>query len=173
MSLLELDSLDKRIVIGAIVAPHGVRGEFRVMPLTENPDIFTALKYFFLEDGRKLSIVAARFHKNVFLVKVNEVNNMDEAELLRGKKVIIDTVDLPPLKEDQFYVSDLIGFSVYDEDGSVLGKLKDVLATGSNDVFVVLAADGSEILVPALKANIKEINMADKRILVKLPEWAE
>ena len=93
--------------------------------------------------------------------------------MLRGKKVIIDTVDLPPLKEDQFYVSDLIGFSVYDEDGSVLGKLKDVLATGSNDVFVVLAADGSEILVPALKANIKEINMADKRILVKLPEWAE
>ena len=135
--------------------------------------MFTALKYFFLEDGRKLSIVAARFHKNVFLVKVNEVNNMDEAELLRGKKVLIDTVDLPPLKEDQFYVSDLIGFSVYDEDGSVLGKLKDVLATGSNDVFVVLAADGSEILVPPFKANIKAINMADKRILVKLPEWAE
>ena len=66
MSLLELDSLDKRIVIGAIVAPHGVRGEFRVMPLTENPDMFTALKYFFLEDGRKLSIVAARFIRTYF-----------------------------------------------------------------------------------------------------------
>ena len=173
MSPLELDSLDKRIVIGAIVAPHGVRGEFRVMPLTENPDMFPALKYFFLEDGRKLSVIAARFHKNVFLVKVSEINSMDEAELLRGKKVLIDTADLPPLKKDQFYVSDLIGFSVYDEDNSLLGKLKDVLATGSNDVFVVGKADGSEILVPALKANIKEINMAEKSILVKLPEWAE
>ena len=93
--------------------------------------------------------------------------------MLRGKKVLIDTADLPPLKKDQFYVSDLIGFSVYDEDNSLLGKLKDVLATGSNDVFVVGKADGSEILVPALKANIKEINMAEKSILVKLPEWAE
>ena len=173
MSPLELDILDKRIVIGAIVAPHGVRGEFRVIPLTENPDMFRAMKYFFLEDGRKMSVISARFHKNVYLVKVNEVNSMDEAELLRGKKVLIDTADLPPLKKDQFYVSDLIGFSAYDEEGSLLGKLKDVLATGSNDVFVVAKADGSEILVPALKANIKEINMADKRILVKLPEWAE
>ena len=173
MSPLEPDILDKRIVIGAIVAPHGVRGEFRVMPLTENPDMFLALKYFFLEDGRKFSVIAARFHKNVFLVKVNEINNMDEAELLRGKKVIINTADLPPLKDDQFYVSDLIGFSIYDESGSLLGKLKDVLATGSNDVFVVQATDGSEILIPALKANIKEINMANNRILVKLPEWAE
>ena len=173
MSPLELDRLDKRIVIGAIVAPHGVRGEFRVIPLTENPDMFRAMKYFFLEDGRKMSVISARFHKNVYLVKVNEVNSMDEAELLRGKKVLIDTADLPPLKKDQFYVSDLIGFSAYDVEGSLLGKLKDVLATGSNDVFVVAKADGSEILVPALKANIKEINMADKRILVKLPEWAE
>ena len=173
MSPLELDRLDKRIVIGAIVAPHGVRGEFRVIPLTENPDMFRAMKYFFLEDGRKMSVISARFHKNVYLVKVNEVNSMDEAELLRGKKVLIDTADLPPLKKDQFYVSDLIGFSAYDEEGSLLGKLKDVLATGSNDVFVVAKADGSEILVPALKANIKEINMAEKSILVKLPEWAE
>lgn len=173
MSPSELDILDKRIVIGAIVAPHGVRGEFRVMPLTENPDMFLDLQYLFLEDGRKLSIIAARLHKNVFLVKAKEINNMDEAELLRGKKVLIDTTDLPPLKEDQFYVSDLIGFSVYEEDGSLLGNLKDVLATGSNDVFVVAKADGMEILIPALKANIKKINMADKCVLVKLPEWAE
>ncbi|MGL5205935.1 MAG: ribosome maturation factor RimM [Acidaminococcaceae bacterium] len=165
--------MDKRIIIGAIVAPHGVRGEFRVMPLTENPDMFLELKYFFLEDGRKLFVTASRFHKNVFLVKVEEINNMNEAELLRGKKILIDTANLPPLKEDQFYVSDLIGFAVYDEAGLSLGKLKDVLATGSNDVFIVQANDGSEILIPALKANIKEINMADNRILVKLPEWAE
>ena len=165
--------LEKRVVIGAIVAPHGVRGEFRIIPLTENPDMFSRLEYLFLEDGRKLSLIAARFHKNVFLVKAKEVNTMDEAEMLKGKKVLIDSTDLPPLKEDQFYVSDLIGFSVFNEEGLMLGKLSDVLATGSNDVFVIKKIDGGEILVPALKANIKEINMAEKSILVRLPEWAE
>lgn len=165
--------MDKLVVIGAIVAPHGVRGEFRIIPLTENPDLFLELKYLFLEDGRKITLTAARFHKKVLLIKAEEITTMDEAEKLRGKKVLIDSADLPPLRENQFYVSDLIGFEVYDENNLKLGELKDVLATGSNDVFVVGTSEGKEILVPVLKVNVKEINMAENRISVKLPEWAE
>ncbi|MEG1412748.1 MAG: ribosome maturation factor RimM [Acidaminococcaceae bacterium] len=165
--------MEQQVVIGSIIAPHGVRGEFRLIPLTENPEQFLQLKYLLLEGGRKLTILGARFHKNILLVKVAEVNSMDEAELLRGKKVLINSADLPPLQADQFYVADLLGFVVFDENNEVLGKLKDIITTGSNDVFVIADATGKEILVPALKANVQEINMAEQRVSVILPKWAD
>lgn len=165
--------MDKKIVIGAIVAPHGVRGEFRIMPLTETPDIFLRLEHIFLEDGSKLSILAVRFHKNVLLVKAKEVDSMDAAEQLRGLKVLVECDALPPLEDGQYYVSDLIGFEVKDESNMVIGFLKEVLSTGSNDVFVIKSITGEEILLPALKVNVNEISLQNREIRVKLPEWAE
>jgi 16S rRNA processing protein RimM len=80
---------------------------------------------------------------------------------------------LPPLEDGQYYVSDLIGFEVKDESNMVIGFLKEVLSTGSNDVFVIKSITGEEILLPALKVNVKEISLQNREIRVKLPEWAE
>ena len=87
--------MDKQICIGTIVAPHGVRGDIRILPQTEHPEQFLDLDYLLLDDGRTLHLTNARFHKRMALVKCREVNNMNEAELLRGKKVFIRTEDLP------------------------------------------------------------------------------
>ena len=107
--------MENQIVIGKIVAPHGVRGDIRILPLTDKPEQFLDLDYLLLPDGRKLTVKAARFHKRMVLVTTAEIKSMNESELLRGMEVSINAEDLPELEEGRFYVADLIGLPVYDE----------------------------------------------------------
>ncbi len=165
--------MDKEIVIGKIVAPHGVRGDIRIMPLTDRPEQFLNLSYLLLEDGRQLTVKAARFHKRMVLVSTKEITTMNDAELLRDKKILIRAEDLPPLEEGRFYVADLIGLPVFDEDGKQLGTFKDSITTGSNDVYIIAVPGGKDLLIPALKIYVREINLQEKRIVVKLPEWTD
>ena len=165
--------MDNQIVIGKIVAPHGVRGDIRILPLTDKPEQFLDLDYLLLPDGRKLTVKAARFHKRMVLVTTAEIKSMNESELLRGMEVSIYAEDLPELEEGRFYVADLIGLPVYDEHGEQIGTFKDALSTGSNDVYVIAVPGQKDYLLPALKKYVKEINLAEKRIVVELPEWVE
>lgn len=165
--------MNNQIVIGKIVAPHGVRGDIRILPLTEKPEQFLELDYLLLADGRRLTLKHARFHKRMVLATVAEINSMNEAELLRGQEVLINAGDLPELEEGQFYVADLIGLPVYDEQGAQIGTFKDALTMGSNDVYVIAVPGAKDILLPALKIYVKEINPAEKRIVVTLPEWVD
>ena len=165
--------MDKEIIIGKIVAPHGVRGDIRILPLTEKPDLFLDLEYLLLEGGKKLTVKNARFQKRMILVTTKEVTSMNEAELLRDKNIYIKAEDLPQLEDDEFYVADLIGIPVYDLEGKQIGTFKDSLSTGSNDVYIIAVPGAKDILVPALKEYFKEINLAEKRIVVKLPEWTD
>ena len=126
-----------------------------------------------LPDGRKLTVKAARFHKRMVLVTTAEIKSMNESELLRGMEVSINAEDLPELEEGRFYVADLIGLPVYDEQGEQIGTFKDALSTGSNDVYVIAVPGQKDYLLPALKKYVKEINLAEKRIVVELPEWVE
>lgn len=165
--------MDKEIVIGKIVAPHGVRGDIRIMPLTDRPEQFLNLSYLLLEDGRQLTVKAARFHKRMVLLSTKEITTMNDAELLRDKKILIRAEDLPPLEEGRFYVADLIGLPVFDEEGKQLGTFKDSITTGSNDVYIIAVPGGKDLLIPALKIYVREINLQEKRIVVKLPEWTD
>jgi len=165
--------MKQQIVIGKIVAPHGVRGEFRIMPLTDNPKQYAEMKKLCLADGKTLTVETIRFHKNMVLAKTREVTSMNEAELLRNKEIVINREDLPPLAKGRFYVADIIGFQVVSPEGELLGTLKDVITPGKTDVFVLTATDGKEILVAAIDSNIKAINMAEKKIIAVLPEWVE
>lgn len=165
--------MDKEIVIGKIVAPHGVRGDIRIMPLTDRPEQFLNLSYLLLEDGRQLTVKAARFHKRMVLVSTKEITTMNDAELLRDKKILIRAEDLPPLEEGRFYVADLIGLPVFDEEGKQLGTFKDSITTGSNDVYIIAVPGSKDLLIPALKIYVREINLQEKRIVVKLPEWTD
>ena len=165
--------MDKQVVIGKIVAPHGVRGDLRILPQTDTPEQFLDLTYLLLPGGGKLTLERARFHKNMVLVTAAEVKSMDAAEALRGQSVSIYREDLPQLKSGRYYVSDLVGMPVYDEAGKQLGVFKDALQTGSADAYVIATPAGGEILVAAISDNIKEINMAERRMVVHLPEWEE
>ena len=165
--------MDKKIVIGKIVAPHGVRGDIRIMPLTDKPEQFLNLKYLLLPDGKQLNIKNARFHKNMVLISTKEITTMNDAELLRDKDVAVYFEDLPELNEGEFYVSDLIGLDVVDLEGQKIGTFKDAQTTGVNDYYIVSVPGQKDIIIPALKRYVKEINLAEKRIVVEMPEYVE
>ena len=163
----------EKVVLGQIVAPHGVRGDLRIMPLTSNTQLFSDMDYLLLPDDRRLHIVKARPHKNIMLVTVKEVASIEEAEALRGQKVSVYREDMPELPEGRYYVGDLIGLPVLDEQGSRIGTFKDVLPTGSKDVYVIQPPEGKDILVANIPDNIREIDLKNGRIIVRLPEWDE
>lgn len=165
--------MDREIVIGKIVAPHGVRGDIRILPLTDKPEQFLDLEYLLLPGGKKLTIKSARFHKRMVLVSTKEITDMNQAELLRDKEVSIYAEDLPELEDEEFYVADLIGLPVYDEEGNKIGTFKDSLQTGSNDVYLVAVPGQKDVLIPALKEYVKLISPSEGKIVVKMPEWVD
>ena len=163
----------QQVTLGQIVAPHGVRGDLRILPLTRNVSLFQKMKYLLLPDGRQLTVVRARPHKNLVLVTTEEIKTMDAAEALRGLRVSVRRADLPELPEGQYYVGDLLGMDVVDEAGKPIGTFKDVLQTGSADVYVIAPPQGQDILVANVPDNIRRIDAANHTMVVRLPEWDE
>ena len=151
--------------IGQIVAPHGVRGDVRIYPDTDFPKRFLKMKYGYI-DGKKYEVESARLHKRVVLMKFVGVDDRNAAELLVKKDLQVPREDLVPLQKGQHYIYDILGSAVYDLQGHELGKLTDVLRTGSND-------DGKETLLAAIPDVIKSIDESAKKIVVDPPEWVD
>lgn len=158
------------ITIGKIVAPHGVRGDVRILPLTDFPNRFHDLKEVFVDDVGQLKLESARQHKNMILLKFTGFDSMNDSERLRGKLVKIGQQDLVKLPAGQYYIFDIIGLTVVTETGELLGTISDVLQPGSNDVYVVNQPGKKELLIPAIKEVVKEIDITGKRMVVKLQE---
>lgn len=158
--------------IGQIVAPHGVRGDVRIYPDTDFPKRFLKMKYGYI-NGKKYEVESARLHKRVVLMKFVGVDDRNAAELLVKKDLQVPREDLVPLKKGQHYIYDILSSAVYDLQGHELGKLTDVLRTGSNDVYVVTADDGRETLLAAIPDVIKSIDEGEKKIVVDPPEWVD
>ena len=158
--------------IGQIVAPHGVRGDVRIYPDTDFPKRFLKMKYGYI-NGKKYEVESARLHKRVVLMKFVGVDDRNAAERLLKKDLQVPREDLVPLKKGQHYIYDIIGSVVYDLEDHELGKLTDVLRTGSNDVYVVTADDGTESLFAAIPDVVKSVDTEVKRIVVDPPEWVD
>ena len=138
------------LAIGKIVNTHGVRGELRVIPMTSDISRFDYLLYTWIRvEGkpREYRVSKVRYHKQFVLVKLQGIDNMTDAEALKGCELLVDRQNARPLEEDEYFICDLIGLMVYEGD-KLLGELTEVLETGSNDVYVVTGEDRKEILVP-------------------------
>lgn len=160
--------------IGKIVNTHGVKGEVKVFPLTDDPSRYEFLKKVYIElDGNKslYTITSVKYFKETVILKFKEVNDMSMAEGLKNSMIIIDKKDAVKLPEDSFFIDDIIGCQVTDTDRGTLGIVKEVLQTGSNDVYIVRGSDKyKEVLVPALKTVVNKIDIENKSIEVTLPE---
>ncbi len=158
--------------IGKVINTHGVRGEVKVLPLTDDPSRYNLLKEVLVEEHDKLekyAIQSVRYHKGFILLKLDNVNNMDDAEKLRNKVLKIHRKDAVKLPEGSYFICDLIGMKVFSIDRMELGSIKDILKTGSNDVYVVSYGE-KEILIPALKTVVKSIDIESGKMVVDLPE---
>jgi len=160
------------IVIGKIVAPHGVRGDVRVIPLTDFPERFSSLQKVLIDDTKTLHIDQAKFHKQFVLIKFREHNDRNAVEYLRGKLIQIPREEAVKLPEGHFFIFDIIGLQAFTEDGVYLGSITDVLQTGSNDVYIAEQEGKKPVLIPALKTVVKNINLEEKKMIVSLlAEW--
>lgn len=159
--------------VGVISTTHGVRGEVKVYPTTDDPERFRELKKVILDTGKEskeLVIASVKFSKNQVILKFKEYNSINEAEALKGMDLLISRADAVPLGENENYIGDLIDMSVVTDTGETLGTLTDVMKTGANDVYVVKTDQGEEILLPAIRDCILDVNVEEKRMLVHVLE---
>lgn len=132
-----------------MVGTHGIRGELRVQPWCDSPEVLASLKTLYFDEGRTPLRVKSRPHKNVTLIQLEGVDTVQDAAALRGRILYLDRGDLK-LPEGQYFIQDLIGLSVVDADtGETYGTLSEVSPTGANDVYHVDRGDG-EVLIPAI-----------------------
>ena len=155
--------------IGKIVNTHGLRGDVKVVPWSDYPEIFEEIGFVYLDKNTKLQIKNVKYQKNNVILKLDAINSIEQAEKLKEKVLLVDKDDIEILDEDTYFVADLIGLSVY-EDDEKLGVLSDVIPVAGADVYVIKREKGKDILIPAIKENIKEINISEKYIKVKIPD---
>lgn len=159
--------------IGKILNAHGVRGELKVEPLTDNPERYKILEQVYLEDRKKnytlYDVEFVRFHKGNVLVKLAGIDDMDAAKLVKNQHLAINKSDRMPLEEGAYYIDDLIGLQVFEDDRPI-GVLKDVLQPGANDVYVLDSTIYPDLYIPALKSVILSVDLENKRMDVKLPK---
>lgn len=155
--------------LGKVVNTHGIRGEIKVQPWCDDPEIFDELEYIYIGDKR-YDILKSRLHKNCEIIALDGVNNINEAELLRNKFVTIEREMLGELPEGTYYIADLEGLEVKTVDGQVLGTIDEVIKTGSNDVYVLNNPGKKPILIPVIEQVVKEVNIDDGFVLVELME---
>jgi len=157
---------DWDVVIGEIVSPFGRRGEVKVRPETDSPERFDELEEVCVgrgkAGGRVFEIEAVRHHKRAVLIKFAGIDDISAAETLRGSEVRIRESEVAPLEEDEYYVHDIIGLDVVTTEGESLGKVREIVRSPANDVYVTERA-----MIPAVKEFVVSIDLREKKMVVR------
>lgn len=159
----------KYIDVGQIVNTHGLRGEVKVNPRTDAPEVFEIFETLYTEDGKAYEVKGVRYQKSCVLLKLQGVDDMTAAERMKNKVLYAERELFEDLPEDTYLVADIVGLEVKDEN-TVYGKVEDVITTGSNDVYAVKPPVGRSIYIPAIKDVVKEINVKEGYILIEMPK---
>ena len=154
--------------MGYILAPWGLRGEVKVEVVTDFPERFAPQKIVYLNTS-PLEIESCRPHKQHLVVKLATIDSVEDAEKLRGQDLTIPRSELYPLPEGQYYTFQIIGLKVVTTEGQALGRVTDIMTTGSNDVYIVEGKRG-EILIPAIEDVVKSIDLKKGKIVIEAIE---
>ncbi|HOP39766.1 MAG TPA: ribosome maturation factor RimM [Geobacteraceae bacterium] len=168
-----MPDVQELILIGKVLGTHGIRGQLRIVPYSGDPASITSLRTFFLgkPGGQYESYVIERavVHKKRALVKLKDLDDINQVLSLAGREVFIHRDQLPELSDGEYYWCDLIGLEVRTEEGDILGDLKNILETGSNDVYVVMSGE-REILIPATEEVVLAVDLDGRSMTVRLPD---
>ena len=165
--------MEDLLQVGIITSTHGVRGEVKVYPTTDDPRRFRRLKEVVLDTGREkinLEIEGVKFFKQFVILKFKGLDNINDIEKYRQKSLYVTRKNAVRLQRDEYFIADLIGLKVQDEDGTELGTVKDVIETGANDVYDVEMADGRSLLLPAIKQCILNVDVENGMMQVHVLE---
>ena len=159
--------------VGIITSTHGVRGEVKVYPTTDDVRRFKRLKQVILDTGKEqltLEIEGVKFFKQMVILKFKGIDALNDVEKYRQKSLYVTRANAVRLSRDEYFIADLIGIKVYDEENKELGTLEDVMSTGANDVYVIKLLNGKELLLPAIKQCILNVDISEGRMQVHVLE---
>ncbi|HIX64551.1 MAG TPA: ribosome maturation factor RimM [Candidatus Mediterraneibacter colneyensis] len=164
--------MEQFLQVGVISSTHGIRGEVKVFPTTDDPSRFKKLKKVLLDTGRErleLNVLSVRFFKQFVIVKFREFDNINDVEQYRGKSLLVPRGNAVKLEKDEYYIADLIDMDVYTDEGR-FGVLKDVMQTGANEVYIIDSDEHGEVLVPAIRQCILDVDVENNRMKIQLME---
>ena len=165
------DHIEDLLQVGVITTTHGVRGEVKVFPTTDDPARFKKLKNVVLDTGKEmidLEVAGVKFFKNMVIVKFKGIDNINDVEKYRKKSLYVTRENAVKLKKNEYFIADLIGLQAESDEGEDLGELSDVLQTGANDVYVLSKEGTDDLLLPAIKECVKEVDLENGKIIVHL-----
>ena len=163
--------MEDTLRVGVISSTHGVRGEVKVFPTTDDVTRFKELKEVILDTGKEqkiLTIEHVKFFKNMAILKFKGYDNINDIEIYKGKDFLIPREQAVKLAPNENFIVDLIGLKVVTEDGDTFGVMTDVLQTGANDVYVVETPEGKEVLLPAIPSCILDVNLETSTMTVHI-----
>lgn len=162
--------MEQYLQVGVISSTHGIRGEVKVFPTTDDPGRFKSLKKVMLDTGKEqipMEIQGVKFFKQFVIVKFQGIDHINDVEKYKGKSLLVTRKDAVELDEDEYYIADLIGMKVFTEDGE-FGILKDVLETGANEVYIVESEKYGEVLIPAIRECILKVDVEAQTMEIHL-----
>lgn len=163
--------MEEFLRVGVITSPHGVRGEVKVYPTTDDANRYRTLEEVLLDTGNEqmtLQIEHVKFHKNMVIVKFKGFDNINDIEKYKGSDLLVSREHAVKLNPDENFIIDLIGLHVVTDEGDEFGTVKDILKTGANDVYVIDGNDGKEYLFPSIKECILDVNLKEKKVTVHI-----
>ncbi len=164
--------MEQFLEIGQIVNTFGIKGMIKVKAFTDDIQRFSELKEVLI-DEKEYKIQEVKYHKNMVLLQLEGITKIEEAEKLKNEYLKIKRENAIPLEEDTYFVVDLIGLNVYSDENEYLGELIDIFNTGSNDIYIVRQEEKPQLLLPAIKDVIKQIDIENKKIIVHLIKGLE
>ena len=159
------------IIIGKVVSTQGNKGEVNVLPLTDSIDRFKNLDNVFLRSKKSqtiLNVEKIRKRKDTVILKLKDIENIEEAKMIVGSFLEVERKNAVKLPKETYFIFEIIGLEVYDENNIFLGKVENVISTGSNDVYVVKSKDKEELFIPAIREVVKNVSLEKKRITIKM-----
>ncbi len=168
-----MENRDEMLRVGVISNTHGVHGEVKVYPTTDDAERFDYLKEVYLDLGqelKKLEVTSVKYFKNLVILKFKGIDTLNEVEKWKQKDLLVTRENAVPLKEGEYFISDIIGIHVFkdDDEANEIGILTDVMKMYSNDVYVVETKDKKEILIPAIKDCDIKISLDEKKMRVHM-----
>ena len=163
--------MEELLQVGVITSTHGVRGEVKVFPTTDDPERFKTLKHVLLDTGREkkpLEIQGVKFFKQFVILKFKGIDNINDIERYKRCPLLVERKDAVALEEDEYFIADMIGIQVVTEDDETFGTLKDVMETGANDVYVIDTEEHGEVLIPAIRECILDVDIENQKMKLHL-----
>ena len=169
----EENKMEDLLQVGVITTTHGVRGEVKVFPTTDDVNRFMKLKKVLLDTGKEyleLEVSQVKFFKNLVILKFKGIDNINDVEKYKSKGLYVTRENAVKLEKDEYFIADLIGLKAVSDEQEELGIVDDVLQTGANDIYVIHQDGRDDILVPAIKECVKSIDLAKGEMIIHLLE---